>query len=101
MKDNVKTVSEVCGEGKTGVSAATAGAETLKIRGSESLTTPVRQMGFNMIDLFTGENRFIMEDRTIPNGETLPLSVFHVHNYGQRSNKNYVLSNGAGRKICM
>ena len=96
MKDNVKTVSEVCGEGKTGVSAATAGAETLKIRGSESLTTPVRQMGFNMIDLFTGENRFIMEDRTIPNGETLPLSVFHVHNYGQRSNKNYVLSNGAG-----
>ena len=37
-----------------------------------------------------------MEDRTIPNGETLPLSVFHVHNYGQRSGKNYVLSNGAG-----
>ena len=96
MKDNVKTVSEVCSAGETGVSAATAGAETLKIRGSESLTTPVRQMGFNMIDLFTGENRFIMEDRTIPNGETLPLSVFHVHNYGQRSGKNYVLSNGAG-----
>ena len=52
MKDNVKTVSEVCSAGETGVSAATAGAETLKIRGSESLTTPVRQMGFNMIDLF-------------------------------------------------
>ncbi|MBS1314581.1 MAG: hypothetical protein HP048_04440, partial [Clostridia bacterium] len=69
MKDNVKTVSEVCSAGETGVSAATAGAETLKIRGSESLTTPVRQMGVNMIDLFTGENRFIMEDRTIPNGE--------------------------------
>lgn len=97
MKDNVKTVSEVCGEGQDRRFGRNGG------RGD------AENQGLGIID-DAGQTNGVQYDRSVHGRKSVHHGrqnhsqrrdascspSFHVHNYGQRSNKNYVLSNGAG-----
>ena len=69
------------------------------LKSEEFQTNDVKRAGTHMVDLFTGNNKFIHKDVDFAGGNRLSLEISHVYNSLEKSNEYYTVSKGGSRTV--
>ena len=71
------------------------------LRSEEFQTNDVKRAGTHLVDLFTGNNKFVHRDHEFTEGKRLALEVSHVFNSWEKSHDYYTVSKGGYRTAAL